>query len=62
MTIDVAIILTPFIFAALTPVLYRFISKKYIGWLVLSVSFILFFVLTTYIPRISNGEVVHFSS
>jgi multicomponent Na+:H+ antiporter subunit A len=60
-TVDVAIILTPFIFAALTPVLYRFISKKYIGWLVLSVSFILFLFLTTYIPRISDGEVVAFT-
>ena len=61
MTIDIAIILTPFIFAALIPVLHRFIPKKYIGWIVFIVSLILFSVLTTYIPRVSNGEIIHFS-
>lgn len=56
MTMDIAIILTPFIVAALIPILYRYVSKKYIGWFVLSVPIFLFLLLTTYIPRIANGK------
>lgn len=61
MTTDVAIVLTPFIFALMIPVFHRYISKRYIGWLVMTVSFILFFLLAAYIPRISNGEVITFT-
>lgn len=61
MTIDIAIILTPFIFAALIPVFYRFVSKKYIGSLVFAVALVLFLILTTYIPRISSGEVITYT-
>jgi len=60
-TFDVAVVLVPFIFALLISMLYRFISKKYIGWLVTAVSLVLFIILTTYIPRISNGEIITFT-
>lgn len=56
MTIDIAIILTPFIVAALIPIFYRYVSKKLIGWFVLVVPVTLFLLLTTYIPRIANGQ------
>lgn len=56
MTIDIAIILTPFIVAAFIPMFYRYVSKKYIGWFVLSVPISLFLLLTTYIPRVANGK------
>ncbi|BDH59969.1 Na+/H+ antiporter subunit A [Lysinibacillus sp. PLM2] len=58
MTIEFAIILAPFLLAALIPIFYRRLSKKMIGWIVFFVPLILFILLTTYIPRISNGEVI----
>ncbi|MFC7688031.1 Na+/H+ antiporter subunit A [Ureibacillus sp. GCM10028918] len=56
MTIEIAIILTPFIMAALIPVFYRRLQKRFIGWVVLVIPVSLFLILTTYIPRIANGE------
>lgn len=58
MTIDIAIIILPFIMAALMLVFYRRLKKKYIGWIVLTIPLILFTVLTTYIPRIVNGQTI----
>lgn len=58
MTIEFAIILAPFLLAALIPIFYRRLSKKMIGWIVFFVPLSLFIILTTYIPRVSNGEVI----
>lgn len=57
MTIDIAIILTPFIMAALIPIFYRRLRKNMIGWVVLIIPVSLFLLLTTYIPRVAKGEV-----
>lgn len=59
MTIDIAIILTPFIMAALIPIFYRRLRKNVIGWVVLIIPVSLFLLLTTYIPRVAKGEVFH---
>lgn len=56
MTIEIAIILTPFIMAALIPLFYRRLQRRFIGWVVLVIPVSLFLILTTYIPRIANGE------
>ncbi|MDN4494687.1 Na+/H+ antiporter subunit A [Ureibacillus aquaedulcis] len=56
MTIEIAIILIPFIMAALIPLFYRRLQRKFIGWIVLVIPVSLFLILTTYIPRIANGE------
>lgn len=61
MTVDVFIVLIPFIFAMLIPIFHRYIQKRHIGWFVTAVSLVLFILLTTYIPRISNGEVITFT-
>ncbi|HWL13223.1 MAG TPA: Na+/H+ antiporter subunit A [Ureibacillus sp.] len=58
MTIEIAIILTPFIMAALIPLFYRRLKKSLIGWVVLVIPVSLFLILTTYIPRVANGEVI----
>lgn len=55
-TIDIFIILIPFILASLIPIFHKLINKKYIGWVVFIVSLLLFIQLTTYIPTVSNGE------
>ncbi|MCT6925767.1 Na+/H+ antiporter subunit A [Metasolibacillus sp.] len=55
MIVELAILL-PFIMAAAIPFIYRRFNKVHIGWLVLAVPVILFSILTTYIPRIANGE------
>lgn len=60
MTIDIAIILTPFIFAFLILILHKFVSKRQVGWIVFFISSILFFTFTTYIPRVSSGETLHY--
>ncbi|HWK23327.1 MAG TPA: Na+/H+ antiporter subunit A [Ureibacillus sp.] len=56
MTIELAIILTPFIMAGLIPLVYRRLQKRVIGWVVLVIPVSLFLILTTYIPRIEKGE------
>ncbi|RHW32779.1 Na+/H+ antiporter subunit A [Lysinibacillus yapensis] len=56
MTIDFAIILIPFIMAALILLFNKQLRKKYLGWIVLIIPVSLFLILTTYIPRIANGE------
>lgn len=58
MTIEIAIILTPFIMAALIPLFYRRLQRSFIGWVVLVVPVSLFLILTTYIPHIANGKTV----
>ncbi|WP_332647472.1 Na+/H+ antiporter subunit A [Lysinibacillus sp. 54212] len=57
MTVEFAIVL-PFIMAALIPFIYRRLSNIHIGWLVLTIPLLLFVLLATYIPRISNGETI----
>nr|WP_106782224.1 Na+/H+ antiporter subunit A [Lysinibacillus timonensis] len=56
MPIEFVIILIPFLIALLIPIFYRRLSKTVIGWVVFIIPLILFILLTTYIPRISNGE------
>ncbi|RUL47791.1 Na+/H+ antiporter subunit A [Lysinibacillus antri] len=56
MTVDIAIILIPFIMAAFIPIFYRQLSKRLIGWFVLVIPVSLFLLLTTYIPRVSSGQ------
>ncbi|PYF06320.1 Na+/H+ antiporter subunit A [Ureibacillus chungkukjangi] len=56
MTIEIAIILIPFIMAALIPLFNRRLQKSFIGWVVLVIPVSLFLILTTYIPRIAKGE------
>ena len=56
MTIEIAIILTPFIMAFLIPLFYRRLQKNVLGWIVLVIPIILFLLLTTYIPRIVKGQ------
>ena len=58
MTLDFAIIILPFFMAALMLIFYRRLKKKYIGWIVLTIPISLFILLTTYIPRIVNGETI----
>lgn len=55
MIVELAILL-PFIMAAAIPFIYRRFKKVHIGWLVLAVPVVLFSILTTYIPRIANGQ------
>ncbi|KYG89275.1 cation:proton antiporter [[Bacillus] sp. KCTC 13219] len=55
MIVELAILL-PFIMAATIPFIYRRFKKVHIGWLVLAVPVVLFSILTTYIPRIANGQ------
>ncbi len=54
--IEFIIILLPFLFAVLIPIFHRRLSKKFIGWIVFFIPLSLFILLTTFIPRISNGE------
>jgi len=56
-TIEIAIILFPIIVAALIPIFYRRLSKNVIGWVVFFIPLSLFILLTTFIPRISSGEI-----
>lgn len=56
MSIEFAIIILPILVAALVPIFHRYLSKNVIGWVVLFIPLCLFILLTTYIPRISNGE------
>ncbi|TSI08338.1 Na+/H+ antiporter subunit A [Lysinibacillus sp. BW-2-10] len=56
MTVDIAIILIPFIMAAFIPIFYRQLSKRLIGWFILVIPVSLFLLLTTYIPRVSSGQ------
>ncbi|QCR30800.1 Na+/H+ antiporter subunit A [Lysinibacillus sp. SGAir0095] len=56
MTIEIAIILIPFIMAALIPLFNRRLQRRFIGWVVLVIPVSLFLILTTYIPRIASGE------
>ncbi|MGE7667454.1 Na+/H+ antiporter subunit A [Ureibacillus composti] len=56
MTIDLAIILAPFIMAACIAIFYRNIKRNWVGWIVLFIPIILFLTLTTYIPRVANGH------
>lgn len=56
MTMDLAIILTPFIMAALIPIFNKQLKKRFIGWVVLIIPVCLFLILTTYIPQIASGE------
>lgn len=56
MTIDLAIILAPFIMAAFIAIFYRKIKRNWVGWTVLFIPIILFLILTTYIPRVANGH------
>ncbi len=58
MTIEIAIILTPFIMAALIPIIYRRLQRRFIGWVVLVIPVSLFLILTTFIPRIAKGEII----
>ncbi|CAM5219326.1 Multisubunit sodium/proton antiporter MrpA subunit OS=Ureibacillus acetophenoni OX=614649 GN=SAMN05877842_112102 PE=3 SV=1 [Ureibacillus acetophenoni] len=56
MPIEFVIILLPFLVASLIPIFHRFLSKNVIGWVVFIIPLSLFIILTTFIPRISNGE------
>ncbi|MGG2084060.1 Na+/H+ antiporter subunit A [Lysinibacillus pakistanensis] len=50
-------ILFPFVCAALIPLLYRRLRRvTHLGWFVLAVPFILFLLLTRYIPQIAEGK------
>lgn len=55
MTITVGIFI-PFLAAALIPLVYKRLSNKYIGWLVLIVPLVLFIGLIKYIPLVSSGK------
>jgi len=55
-TIDLAIILAPFIMATCIAIFYRNIKRNWVGWIVLFIPIILFLTLTTYIPRVANGH------
>ena len=50
-------ILLPFIGAAILLSLHSRISKRYVGWFVLTVPLLLFVLLLPYIPKVANGEV-----
>lgn len=56
MVIGLAILL-PFLVAATIPFIYRYFDKLHIGSFVLAVPVVLFLLLTTYIPRIADGQV-----
>lgn len=55
MIVELAILL-PFIMAAAIPFIYKHLKKVHIGWLVLTIPVVLFSILTTYIPRIADGQ------
>ncbi|KGR75675.1 Na+/H+ antiporter subunit A [Ureibacillus manganicus] len=56
MSTEFAIILCPFLVAALILIFHRRLSKNVIGWVVFFIPLSLFIILTTFIPRISSGE------
>lgn len=52
------VIIIPFIFAIIIPLIHKKIKRINIGWIVLVVPTILFILLLRYIPQISSGEVI----
>lgn len=60
MTIHIAILL-PLIIAAFIPFLHRYITRKWIGWLVLIAPVTAFLLLVRFIPRIASGETVTYT-
>lgn len=49
-------IISPFLFAAFIPFLYKKFPRIHIGWFVLIIPFILFFNFCLYIPSVANGH------
>lgn len=55
-------IIIPFIAALLVPLIHKHINERmHIGWFVLFVPFVLFIILSRYIPSVANGKKYRYS-
>ena len=51
-------VVSPFIFAIVIPIFYKYIKKIHTGWFVLALPLILFIYFLSYLPVTSSGQVV----
>lgn len=55
MIIKLAVLL-PFLMAALIPLVHKHIKREHIGWFVLAVPIVLFIIISSFIPKIADGN------
>ncbi|MDP5272750.1 Na+/H+ antiporter subunit A [Chengkuizengella axinellae] len=52
------VIILPFIFVLLVPFLYKYFNKIHTGWFILTLPIGLFSLLMSYLPTISDGQII----